>query len=254
MNTALERAQTLYDLNKPREAAKSCCEMLACEPENGNGHTLLALCLSRLSRPEEALREARLGAYFKSSSTHAHYVVSVTAYEADEEIDAHAAIDEALRLSPAAAYLYAHLSQLYQTRAKAELGLKAAEDGLRLDPQHEGCLCWRAYHLANLGRLHDAQATLDTVLHLNPKSAFAHAIRGRNLLLRRQFSAAETAYRESLRIAPLDSWAEEGLQFAVNRWGLCPAAATSKWHAILLGCVIWLAAVIGIITLQWKGL
>lgn len=111
--------------------------------------------------------------------------------------------------------------------------LDAAEEGLRLDPEHAGCANLRAMALVKLGRRGEAGATIDSALAKDPENATTHANRGWTLLEQRDPARALEHFRESLRLDPDNAWARQGIVEALK--------ARNPVYAVMLRYFLWMS-------------
>ena len=150
---------------------------------------------------------------------------------------------EAIRLNSSEPAFFELLGAIEMDLRHWRAALEAAEQGLRINPQHLGCANLRAMLLAQLGRAKEARAEIDRSLGIDPEHALTHRNRGWVLLQSGDVAAATAHFESSLRNNPNDRRAQSGLRharrarFAPYRWilrfGLWSSRPGNRWIVIV---------------------
>jgi tetratricopeptide (TPR) repeat protein len=247
MSASLERARLLFAHDRHDQAEREIRGFLAQEPNDVQGHYLLALCLAELERYDEALAEARMTVHLAPDEALSHYALAKVLFARDANKEAAAAITESIRLDPYDADYHSTLSAIRYAQRDWQKALDAAEAGLEIDPEHGPCLNLRAMALVKLGRKGEAGESLAVSLQKNPHNALTHANQGWTLLHERKPKEAMEHFREALRLDPTSDWAKAGILEAIKarnvvyRWML----AYFLWMGRLSGRAQW-AILIGL--------
>jgi tetratricopeptide (TPR) repeat protein len=172
----LAHAVHLQD-DRDKEALEIINRAIAVEPNDARHHTTRAFILNSLNRPKEALVAARLA----------------------QSLEPHA--DQ-----PLAAQAQAHY--LMKDWADAE---RAARAGLAIDPENSTSANLLAEALRNQGRSAENREQIAGMLARDPEDALTHHSAGWAALQRGDHRAAESHFREALRLSPGLEPAREGL-------------------------------------------
>jgi tetratricopeptide (TPR) repeat protein len=181
------------------------------EPDDPIAHAYLSLCLNRMDRDDEALREADEAVRCGPGIAFCHYVRGSALKSKGRLPEAEAAVNEAIQLDPDEANYPGLLASIEMERRNWTKALDAADRGLALDPEHNYCLNLRAMALVQLGRKDEASATLGSALADDPDNALTHANQGWALLHTGEHEQALEHFREALRIDPDLEWARVGI-------------------------------------------
>lgn len=227
-------AQFLFEAHRHAEAAAALTNVLSAKPDFASAHALLALCQSALKQDLLAKHHAEKAIELEPTNGENRFILSrilvrlfdwelvaihalrghriiAKAVASPASITALREIQEAIRLSPNCIECYAHYACLKLLFGKWGEALAIAEEGLAKDPKHIGCLHYRACAWFEMEELQKAEEATKCLLELDPNSAQGHAGLGDLSRYRRQTKEAEQHYLEALRLNPLLSWAERGL-------------------------------------------
>jgi tetratricopeptide (TPR) repeat protein len=234
MNTDsyLLRARVLMSQNRMELAEEQLRMVLASESSHSEAHAMLALCLVEREAWDAANEEAQQAIFHGPEEPMAHYSFARVLLKRNRLREAREAINEALRLSPWNADYFATLGAIEAAGDKWEEVLKAAQQGLEAEPEHEACENLRAAALTTLGRRSEAGLTIQESLRRNPENAFTHANEGWRLLHVRQPEQAMVHFREALRLDPNMEWARRGIVEAMK--------ARFFIYRMMLGFFLWI--------------
>lgn len=213
-------------------AEKELRQHLVQEPNDGFGHSLLAISLLEQERLDDAEQAAREGIGNMPDLAFAHYALARVLSSRNREAEAVGAIHEAIRLEPTDADFHGMLASIEFARQQWQASLNAAETGLQFDPEHTGCNNLRAMALVKLGRKAEAGATIDRTLARAPEDPFSHANQGWTLLEQGRRKEAMHHFRESLRLDPTNDWARAGLVEAIK--------SGNPLYAVMLKYFLWM--------------
>ena len=216
MSAHLERAQLLLQQSRPADAEREALLALTVAPDQPLAHAYLALSRSDQNRPLEAIDSARTAVGFAPDSAFFHYVYAIVLHRADREAEARNEINEAIRIDPETASHFSLLASIELAERRWPAALEAAERGLALDPQDVSCANLRSMALVRMGRKEEALEAVDFALAREPHNALSHANQGWNYLHRNNPSAAQTHFREALRLNPQLEYARFGMLEAMK--------------------------------------
>jgi tetratricopeptide (TPR) repeat protein len=185
-------------------------QALAADPDDAVAHALLALALAHLDQGREAVSAGQRAVALAPESSFTHYALGCAHLERGELATAELAAREALRLEPDG-HGFALLAQIHVRQKRWNDALAAAEGGLQIEPEHQGCGNLRALALGALGRPDAAALVMDEVLAADPDDASSHANRGWLMLRQARVDEALLSFRAALRLDPTSDWARHGI-------------------------------------------
>ena len=230
---SIPRAQLLIQQNRHDAAEAELRQALAADPDSGEAHTLLAVCLAKSNRRREAYAALDEAIRLRPDWAYPHFVRGHLLTDTGEWADARAAGQEAQRLDPTNADAAALLSQIDALEGKWEPALAHADRGLALDAEHPGCANLRAHALTKLGRHAEAAASIEATLRGDPENPNSHANLGWQKLHAGKPREALDHFREALRLEPGHEWARAGLVEALK--------ARNPIYRLLLGYFLWMS-------------
>ena len=173
-----ERIGLLIEQRRYELAEQALRERLSQEPEDGIAYSMLALCLTKIGRPDAALAAAQKGVALEPQMPSAHYRLAYVHYQRDELRSMLRAARQTLALDAADAHAHALVAMYWAHQNDAKKMLHHAEVGLSHDVLNEQCQLFRAEALISLWRLDDAVEAVRSLLLRNPNSSFAMSGRG----------------------------------------------------------------------------
>jgi tetratricopeptide (TPR) repeat protein len=198
----LERAMLLYELSRYQQAAVEFQKALSHDPDDSSIHTFLGSCFfyeDQYPEAESALREGiRLSPDWSESY---RILANCCFYQARAE-EGHALIQTAIQLSPEDPNCFWTLSKLYTLQNNHAAALKAANQGLEINPEHVTCLQAKALALGSLHRYAEGLEMIKIALNKAPESAENHAIQGYLLYQEKQLQGASDSFKTALRLDP----------------------------------------------------
>lgn len=207
----VERADFLMKSDRPGQALEELRKAVALDPENAVIRALLASCLDRLNRTDEAEREARDAVRFAPGWHGGYMVLAEALLSKRRDADALEAAREARRIEPEDANVLDVLGAVHLYRREWAEALTAAEKALAHDPDLPSAAHTRTVALTHLGRGGEAHAAAEATLAQHPEAAVAHASKGWAALHAGNVSEARHCFLEALRLSPELEWARYGL-------------------------------------------
>ena len=244
LNESYERGKTLFLHKRYDLAEKELRRSLVDEPHNPVTYSILAQCLCRQEKLNEALREAQDGVGLGPDIFYCHYALAQVLNERNQLSEARAAILEAIRLHPESADCFFELALVEYRTHHATNALKAIERALQIDPDNTVHQNLRIQILSEYGSSATAIAAIKQTLAANPNDALAHSTYGWIFLERREFEKARAHFEQALRLQPDHFRAKEGMAELLK--------ANSRVYRFLLNYVIWAGNVKPAI--QWAAL
>jgi Flp pilus assembly protein TadD len=227
--STLDAAFTFASHDDWPRVVTSARQVLASDPDDPSAHALLALGLSHLDQPREAVEAGRRAVALDPGMAFAHYAHGHALLEEDDTAGAERAAREALRLQPGPDE-YGLLAYVHSRQLRWMDALAAAERGLEEDPGNEGCRNFRALALTGLGRTTEAAAAVHESLGADPDNAYQHANRGWLLLHTSNTEGALDSFQTALRLDPAMEWARLGIVEAMKARN--PVYRLLLWYAL----------------------
>lgn len=162
---------------REKDALEIIDRAIAVEPNDAGHHTVRAFILSSLARPKDALAAAKV----------------------------------AQALDPNSEQALAAQSQAYILMKDWADAERTARDALAIEPEYSLAANLLAESLRNQGRDVENRAQIAGMLERDPENAYTHHSAGWAALQRGDHRAAETHFREALRLSPEMEGARQGL-------------------------------------------
>lgn len=194
--------QNLLDIHRPEQAERLVRQQLSRNPEDAQAYVLLALSLIHQKLFIPAAAAARQALQLDVQEADAHHLLSVTQLHEGQSFAALNSIREALRLAPGNVQYLSWLAVVHNTRREYAEALQAAGTGLCYHATHLECLYQRLVALQKLQRWQEVAETLRQLTRFHPQAAIVHRLLAEEAERQQQPAAAETHYRETLRIQP----------------------------------------------------
>ncbi|AIE87764.1 tetratricopeptide repeat protein [Fimbriimonas ginsengisoli] len=215
MNDPADRVRFYISQQRYQEALKELATAIAQRPQDAELHALRSHCLIQVDH-REAIKAAELAVSLEPDLAFAHYMLAAARDSAGKPKQAEPAARQALALRPEWPDGYAMLAGVLARQAKWPDALAQAEEGLRVDPNHEGCQRQRAQALSFMGKDAEAKEAVLKALVDNPGSPRVHAEMGWVSLRAGNYREAEAHFQEALRIDPTNERARLGLLDALR--------------------------------------
>ncbi len=241
MNKHLQRAHVLLQLSRYAQAEKEVRKAIVQEPDSDFAHRILALSLinqadlgtksvkakrfrfwplvkSRPSRDldlgHEAVREAQHAVHIDPQEPYNHYVLAIVLAGMDDLHASGNALAEAIRLTPRQADFHAFQAFLCHKSKQWPRMLAAADECLKLDPQHKLALGRKAVAMLNLGQARQAAEVAAHALTIHPNDSYIHEVKALADLHKGRPHQAIDHLREALRVDPESQSSKANLAFA----------------------------------------
>lgn len=215
MNVAIEHGRLLMARSRFRQAQAELLRGLAMEPQNGQAHSMLAVCLWVQDLRAEALREAREGVRL-AGGAYSFSVLGRVLADLSRLKEAKEALLEAIRQEPEDADHYAQMARIQLWMGQIKTAMEWVDQGLSQNPAHVGCRNIRTTILAARRRNKEALEAGHESLALDPENAWSWSLQGSNFLEASDFAAAIEHFREALRLNPMLEPAQRGLVCAMR--------------------------------------
>lgn len=212
----IERGSLLYDSRRFKLAEDEFRRALTEHPNDAYAHGMLALTLVAQDRFDDAHKEAKECVLLEPDNSWNHYAMAFVLYQHNRYKEATAAIEEALRLNPYNTTYFGMAAEIHLMRDEWNKALGMAQLGLELTPTHVDCLNAQAMALTKLGRIKEAEESVELALSEEPENHVSHANRASILFRKGKPNEAAEHYREALRLNPNSKWAREGILEALK--------------------------------------
>lgn len=212
----LDRASLLLSQRRYADAERELHAALLHAPNDGRLHAILALTLRHMDRLEDATREAEQAIGLAPDLPLAHYAHGEVMSARNRHEQAEASARQAVALDPMSADHWCLLAAIQFDLRRWQNALDAAESGLEVEPDHDGCSNIRAMALVQLGRKDEAARSIEGMLARDPENAVSHANQGWTCLHQNNPDKALEHFREALRLDPTQDWARVGMVEALK--------------------------------------
>lgn len=220
----IQQALMLLQRSRYDQAEQVLRQLLADDPQDAYGHSLLALCLMHQDKLPQAESEAKQAIHLEPEHPYCHFMLGLVKAQGDDLQTARLAAEEAIRLDPQESDYHGLRAAIYLRAQRWAEALDAANEGLTHDPTHQGCLNHRATALVKLNRHEEAHQTIDQALMKDPENAQTHANLGWALLHKGLHREALEHFSQALRLDPNYGYARHGLvealkaKYVLYRW------------------------------------
>jgi tetratricopeptide (TPR) repeat protein len=181
-------------------AVESLRQLLATDPDDAEGHALLAIALYNLRRLHAARYEAGAAVALAPESPLAHYAMGTVETGARHFAAAESHFQQALAHEPHAPGLLRALAGLYALWGRRERVQPLLLEALALEPGDPATLIALGEHALQQGRPDEAGERALAALHIDPESADGLALMGQVLLGRGHAADAREHALQALRI------------------------------------------------------
>jgi Tfp pilus assembly protein PilF len=227
MGRHYQRGIVLFRQKRYGQAVDEFRQELAENIDDPWSHAMRALCLVECNRHRDAVEEAKLGVKSAPDDGYCLYALAFVCYRrvlhqhAPDDIprflnQPKQTIRDAIQRDPKNTAYFELLGRILDMQGQLDEAVKAARNGLAIDPRDEGCSNLLADLLLDLGRKQEAALTLQSALQNNPENARTHCNRGWTYLHQRLPDKASEHFQQALRIDPLLKSARTGLVAALK--------------------------------------
>lgn len=219
------------------------------DPDGGDTHALLAICLAEQGKLTEAEEEANLAIGLAPDDSFSFYSLARVASEREHWNKAEKAIRQAIEIETDDEDQFSLLATILLNLNKFQQALEAAEEGLAIDPENVDCMNIRVLALRRLDRGEDVSQALDEALQQDPEDEMTHFNLGWSYIEDGDRDKALEHFREALRLDPEFDAAREGVlevlrsRNPVYRWVLghmlwmSKRKASTQW-IIVIGILV----------------
>lgn len=234
----------LYELSRYRQAAVEFQKALSHDPDDSSIHTFLGSCFFYEDKYPEAEAALREGIRLSPDWSESYRILANCCFYQARAEEGHALIQTAVQLSPEDPNCFWTLSKLYTLQNNHAAALKAANQGLEINPEHVTCLQAKALALGSLHRYSEGLEMIKIALNKAPESAENHAIQGYLLYQEKRLQGASDSFKTALRLDP-----QNGLATAMVAHSAkveTQAKEQKSWRAIAIaaGLVTFLLRVV----------
>jgi tetratricopeptide (TPR) repeat protein len=198
----LERAMLLYELSRYQQAAVEFQKALANDPDDASTHTFLGSCFFYEDKYPEAEAELREGIRLSPDWSESYRILANCCFYQSRAEEGHNLIQTAIQLAPEDPNCFWTLSKLYTLQNNHTAAVKAANQGLEINPEHVTCLQAKALALGSLNQYAEGLDMIRIALNKAPESAENHAIQGYLLYQQKQLQGASDSFKTALRLDP----------------------------------------------------
>ncbi|MGP0063210.1 MAG: tetratricopeptide repeat protein [Isosphaeraceae bacterium] len=176
--------------------------------DDARGYAAIALILAKRGDVPGATVEAERSIALDPGLALPHYVLSRVAWPSHVD-EAIREARKAIELDSECVYYYSQLAhlELHHPRSAVDrmhraAALRAAEDGLEIQPDDPSCATIRGMALAQTGRFDEAEAAFAKAIALDPECAYVHSSRGQYLFSRGDLVPALRSFERASQLEP----------------------------------------------------
>ncbi|MEZ0295882.1 MAG: tetratricopeptide repeat protein [Candidatus Methylacidiphilales bacterium] len=209
--SSLARGLVLKEQGRYAEAENYFRRALSADPDNSEALNFLAGCQLQQGRSGEALSTITDAIAREPNEADYHALQAIILSVLDRPKDATAAAMRGLALEPTSLFALNALTQTYLSQKRWALAEESARKALSLDADDSLAANFLALSLRMQNKWDENAEQIRGLLSRDPEDAFTHSNAGWAALSRGDSAAAETHFRESLRLDPDNDTAREGL-------------------------------------------
>jgi tetratricopeptide (TPR) repeat protein len=211
IESIMERAHQLIQLQRYKEAEKELREVLSIEPNRADALALFAICQAEQNNLEEADRLIKQAISKEPDNDYFLYLQALFYLRQNNLKEAEKFIRNAISFQPHGADYFGLLASIKLSQKEWQQALDAANQGLEVDPDNLVCLNSRSTALFKLDKKDLAYSSIQEALNKDPENEYTHANIGWGLLERGDHKQALEHFREALKINPNFDYAKAGL-------------------------------------------
>jgi tetratricopeptide (TPR) repeat protein len=204
LSILLDRAHLLlFQMKRYQEAEILLQQCLSIDPRHAPTHAMLAINYAHTHRGELAIESAKKAIELAPDDSYTHYALA-RVYRCHGLITkSECAIITAITINPEIAEYFAVQADNYIIQGQLAKALNSLNIGLKIDPKHIYCLQLKLRTLIQLCSTTDAEKVANFLLSLSPDRAITHCLVGHLYQLQNKNQQSIAAYKESLRLDPL---------------------------------------------------
>ncbi|MFK8184442.1 MAG: tetratricopeptide repeat protein [Phormidesmis sp.] len=226
-----ERACLLAEQKRYQLAIEEALALLAASPNSDLAYNILSFSQVRQQQCPEAIRSAKQEIALAPNDSFHHYRLADALFLSEQYEAASKAITTAFQLNPQEPSYYALASAIYHDWGQLPSALDFAKQGLKIDPDHAGCLRVYIMGLADTEQWDVAEKAVARSLQLFPDLAFSHAAHGWLSVHQGKNAPAKESFKAALQLDPNSDWARRGMLEAIKSQNL--------FYRIILQYELW---------------
>jgi tetratricopeptide (TPR) repeat protein len=211
IDSLLERANQLIQLQRYADAEKELKQVLSVEPNRAQALALLAICQAEQNNLKEAVHFIQQAIAQEPDNDYFLYLHAFFLLKQDKLKEAEKLAQSAIAYEPHNADYFGLLALIRINQKEWQSALDHANQGLSVDPDNLTCLNARSTALFKLDKKSEAYDTIEKALSKDPENAVTHTNLGWGLLERGDHKKALEHFREALKINPDFDYAKAGL-------------------------------------------
>jgi len=211
----------LQEQGRLEEAEVCFRNVLAREPDNDFVHSRLALCqMSQEGRKKEALASIEEAIRLRADEGFYHAVRALVLADLHRTRDALDSADRAIAFAPEDSFALSAKASVYSAMQRWADAEEWCRKALAIDAENALASNLLTHVLRLQGKGEENEAAVAQLLADDPENSLAHVNAGWAALARHDHGAAETHFREALRLDPESDAARQGLleSFKARSW------------------------------------
>lgn len=165
---ALQLGTFYFDRGDNERALSYFQRAVKWDPNSAPFHHALAVCLSVMGKPHEAVEELKIACRLAPREAEYFFKLGLAQNETGNLKEAVAALKQATEIDPQFAQAWYNLGLGYSASQQPELALESLRRAESINPNHPQYPYARATILARLGRTQDARAAAERALEIQP--------------------------------------------------------------------------------------
>lgn len=211
MEAQLHMVQHYLRTNRPDLAIPMARDLLAQDPTNTTILASYCAALYMADRDQECFDTTVQILDLDPGNLEAHYYRCLSAIVLRRMKDAQESMELHLEAAPEDPDSWFLKAGYWSRKQVPQRALVAAEEGLSIDPIHNGLIHLRTESLMALGRVDESVEQLKLVQGENPEEPLFHVSRGWAALRKGDRRQARTHFREGLRLDPNSEGGRQGM-------------------------------------------
>jgi tetratricopeptide (TPR) repeat protein len=211
IDSLLERAQQLIQLQRYKEAEKELRSILSQDPTHTHALALISICLAEQGKLDDAIKAIQSALSKEPDNDYLLYLQGLFHFKADKIKEAEKFVLNAIAFDPRNASYFGLMAAIRMHQKNWQEALENADKGLAIDPENLQCLNVRSTALYKLDRKEEAYGAIQEALNKDPENEYTHANLGWSLLEKGDHKKALEHFREALKINPGYAYAKAGM-------------------------------------------
>jgi len=202
IRNALERAQKLLDVGRPKQAEALLRKIIEARPQRADARNLLGVALHRLGQGDEAMKTVREAIRINPNNPNFYCNLGEMERQAKHLDAAEAALSRALAINPNSVQALNNKGIVHYDKREFGKAMACYRKVIALEPAHAEVYNNLGNALRAIGRPSEAIAEYENAIERREKYAEAYNNMGITLREMQKFEEAERAFRRAIAFRP----------------------------------------------------